>query len=388
MTSLHSARILIVDDEVEIRDLLLTRLQMEGYECAQAAGTEAALRYLDQTPCDVVVSDLRMAGRSGLALLDEVKRAYPKTAVILATGENDIRVAIEAMKQGAADYLLKPFQFDLVTAGIARALEKKRLENEIENYRLRLEQMVSERTRQLQEAMKQVEHTYDATLQALGAALDMRATEVAGHSLRVSRFSEEIARRMGFEGEDLRNILRGAFLHDIGKLGIPDAILLKNGRLTAQEKMVMESHVRLGYDMVQRIEFLEAAADIVLNHQERYDGLGYPRGMKGEEIPLAARIFSVADALDAMTSDRPYRAALPFAIARAEIVREAGRQFDPAVVDVFLSIPEERWRHIRDEVDQESYTQQVIRHRAGAPSVPPASEVVMLPRMRAAAGEA
>lgn len=388
MTSLQSARILIVDDEAEIRDLLLTRLQMEGYECAQAAGTEAALRYLDQMPCDVVVSDLRMAGRSGLALLDEVKRAYPKTAVILATGENDIRVAIEAMKQGAADYLLKPFQFDLVTAGIARALEKKRLENEIENYRLRLEQMVSERTRQLQEAMRQVERTYDATLQALGAALDMRATEVAGHSLRVSRFSEEIARRMGFEGEDLRNILRGAFLHDIGKLGIPDAILLKNGRLTAQEKMVMESHVRLGYDMVQRIEFLEAAADIVLNHQERYDGLGYPRGMKGEEIPLAARIFSVADALDAMTSDRPYRAALPFAIARAEIVREAGRQFDPSVVDVFLSIPEERWRHIRDEVDQESYTQQVIRHRAGAPAVPPASEVVMLPRMRAAAGEA
>ena len=364
MTSLREpVRVLIVDDETEIRDMLLIRLRMEGYDCTEAGSAEAALQHLEERPCDVVVSDLRMGGRSGLALLEEVRRSYPGTAVILATGENDVRVAIEAMKQGAADYLLKPFQFELVIAGVARAVEKMRMEQELENYRQHLEQMVAERTEQVESAMRQVENTYDATLQALGAALDMRATEVAGHSLRVSRYSEEIARRMGYEGEGLRNILRGAFLHDIGKLGIPDAILLKNGRLTTQEKLVMESHVRLGYEMVRRIEFLEAAAEIVLNHQERYDGFGYPQGVKGEEIPLPARIFTVADALDAMTSDRPYRAALPFAVARAEIVRESGRQFDPAVVDVFLAIPEDRWRRIRDEVDEQSYTDQVIHHR-------------------------
>lgn len=364
MTSLREpVRVLIVDDETEIRDMLLIRLRMEGYDCTEAGSAEAALQHLEERPCDVVVSDLRMGGRSGLALLEEVRRSYPGTAVILATGENDVRVAIEAMKQGAADYLLKPFQFELVIAGVARAVEKMRMEQELENYRQHLEQMVAERTEQVESAMRQVENTYDATLQALGAALDMRATEVAGHSLRVSRYSEEIARRMGYEGEGLRNILRGAFLHDIGKLGIPDAILLKNGRLTTQEKLVMESHVRLGYEMVRRIEFLEAAAEIVLNHQERFDGFGYPQGVKGEEIPLPARIFTVADALDAMTSNRPYRAALPFAVARAEIVRESGRQFDPDVVNVFLAIPEERWKRIRDEVDEQSYTDQVIHHR-------------------------
>lgn len=364
MTSLREpVRVLVVDDENEIRDMLLIRLRMEGYDCTEAGSAEAALQHLEERPCDVVVSDLRMGGRSGLALLEEVRRSYPGTAVILATGENDVRVAIEAMKQGAADYLLKPFQFELVIAGVARAVEKMRMEQELENYRQHLEQMVAERTEQVESAMRQVENTYDATLQALGAALDMRATEVAGHSLRVSRYSEEIARRMGYEGEGLRNILRGAFLHDIGKLGIPDAILLKNGRLTTQEKLVMESHVRLGYEMVRRIEFLEAAAEIVLNHQERFDGFGYPQGVKGEEIPLPARIFTVADALDAMTSNRPYRAALPFAVARAEIVRESGRQFDPDVVNVFLAIPEERWKRIRDEVDEQSYTDQVIHHR-------------------------
>lgn len=364
MTSLREpVRVLVVDDETEIRDMLLIRLRMEGYDCTEAGSAEAALQHLGERPCDVVVSDLRMGGRSGLALLEEVRRSHPGTAVILATGENDVRVAIEAMKQGAADYLLKPFQFELVIAGVARAVEKKRMEQELENYRQHLEQMVAERTEQVESAMRQVENTYDATLQALGAALDMRATEVAGHSLRVSRYSEEIARRMGYDGEGLRNILRGAFLHDIGKLGIPDAILLKNGRLTTQEKLVMESHVRLGYEMVRRIEFLEAAAEIVLNHQERFDGFGYPQGVKGEEIPLPARIFTVADALDAMTSNRPYRAALPFAVARAEIVRESGRQFDPDVVNVFLAIPEERWRRIRDEVDEQSYTDQVNHHR-------------------------
>ncbi|MGH9528143.1 MAG: HD domain-containing phosphohydrolase, partial [Terriglobales bacterium] len=331
----QSARVLVVDDEAPIREMLMDRLRLAGYECAEAGSADQALAEWDRFGAELVITDLRMPGRSGLDLLAALRQQPGShTAVILATAESDIQVAIAAMKEGASDYLLKPFQFDLVLAAIVRALEKTRLQRELENYRQHLEQMVADRTAQLRAAMRHIEDTYDATLQALGAALDLRATEVAGHSLRVSLYTEEMACRMGISGVNLRNVIRGAYLHDIGKLGIPDAILLKTGRLTPQEKAVMESHVRIGFEMVQRIEFLAIAAEIVHNHQERFDGAGYPRGLRGEAIPLPARIFSVADALDAMTSDRPYRAALSFPAARAEIVRESGRQFDPQVVQV------------------------------------------------------
>lgn len=345
----HLGRILVVDDESPIRDMLAERLRLAGYDCRQAANAAAALEQFQQHPADLVITDLRMPGGSGMDLLAALQQRRSGAAVVLATAESDIQVAIDAMKQGAADYLLKPFQFDFVLAAVHRALEKTRLEREVENYRQHLEQMVAERTVQLQQAMRHIEDTYDATLQALGAALDLRATEVAGHSLRVSLYTEEMARRMGIAGEALRNVIRGAYLHDIGKLAIPDAILLKAGSLTPQERAVMESHVRIGYEMVQRIEFLAIAAEIVHNHQEHFDGRGYPRAIRGEAIPLPARIFSVADAFDAMTSDRPYRAALAFAVAKAEIVRESGRQFDPKVVQVFTAVPESRWDDLRQQ---------------------------------------
>lgn len=372
-TPAHFGRILIVDDETSIREMLLDRLRLAGYDCGQAASAAAALEEFQQHPADLVITDLRMPGGSGLELLTALRQRRSGAAVILATAESDIRVAIDAMKQGAADYLLKPFQFDLVLAAIHRALEKSRLEREIENYRQHLEQMVAERTEQLQKAMRHIEDTYDATLQALGAALDLRATEVAGHSLRVSLFTEEMARRMGIEGEALRNVIRGAYLHDIGKLGIPDAILLKAGSLTPQERAVMESHVRIGYEMVQRIEFLAIAAEIVHNHQERFDGRGYPRGVSGDAIPLPARIFSVADAFDAMTSDRPYRAALAFSVAQAEIVRESGRQFDPKVVQVFAAVPESRWHDLRRQAARETAAPGAAPRLAPQPAAAPAA---------------
>ena len=224
------------------------------------------------------------------------------------------------------------------------------MELELEEYRQDLEHMVEERTKQLRAAMKRIEMTYDETLRALGAALDLRDTETAGHSERVSRYTLEMARIMGCSSDELRQIARGSYMHDIGKIGIPDSILLKEGKLTPEEVEVMHSHVRIGYDLVCRVAFLAPAAAIVLTHQECYDGTGYPQGLVGEEIPLGARIFAVADTLDAMTSDRPYRRALPFSTARDEIARESGRQFDPEVVLVFLNIPEEVWANIRLEV--------------------------------------
>ena len=341
---------MVVDDEPSVCILLSERLAQDGYQCRTALSGEEALELLASEPAEVVISDLRMNGMSGMVLLEEVHNRFPHAAFMVATGVDDIQVSIEAMKKGACDYLVKPIQLDSVVASVERALEKKRLEIELDNYRHNLEFMVEQRTRQLQAAMKRVELTYDETLEALGAALDLRDTETAGHSERVSRYALALAKTMGCADDQLKQMRRGSYLHDIGKIGIPDSILLKEGKLTPEEMIVMQSHVRVGYDIVCRIAFLAGAAEIVLTHQERYDGTGYPQGLVGSEIPLGARIFAVADTLDAMTSDRPYRRALPFEAARDEVLREGGRQFDPEVVLAFLKIPENVWEEIRAEV--------------------------------------
>jgi putative nucleotidyltransferase with HDIG domain len=189
-------------------------------------------------------------------------------------------------------------------------------------------------------ALRQIELTYDETLRALGAALDLRDTETAGHSERVTRYSLQIARVMKCSSEQLTQIARGAYLHDIGKIGIPDAVLRKEGKLDADETEIMRTHVRIGYELVSQIAFLAPAAELILAHHESHDGSGYPRGLRGDAIPASARIFAVADALDAITSDRPYRRARPFDAACEEIRGAAGRQFDPRVVEAFLSIPD------------------------------------------------
>jgi response regulator RpfG family c-di-GMP phosphodiesterase len=341
-----STRVLIVDDERSVCVLLSEKLSSEGLECQSCSSGEKALALMQGESFDLIISDLHMPGISGLELLEKVRQDYPRSAFLIITGEGDVQVGIKAMKQGAADYLVKPFQLEAVVASVGRALEKKRLEVELENYRQNLEQMVEQRTKQLRTAMRRIEGTYDETLQAMGGALDLRNPATAGHCQRVSQYCLELANGCHCSPEQLRQIARGSYLHDIGKIGIPDGILFKEGALTAEETEVMRTHVRIGYDLVSRIAFLAPAAEIVLTHQERYDGTGYPQGLVGEEIPLGARIFAVADTLDAMTSDRPYRRALPFHAARAEVVRGSGRQFDPEVVRVFLAIPAEFWNNI------------------------------------------
>ena len=347
-------RVLIVDDEPGVCELLKEKLSRECFDCQICSSGTEALVLLEQQFFDAIISDLRMPGMSGLGLLGQCHKKFPHSAFLMVTGVDDVRVGIQAMRQGAADYLVKPFQLDAVLGAIERAVEKKRLELELENYRLNLEGMVEQRTDQLRTAMERIEETYDDTLEALGAALDLRDTETAGHSRRVSRYCLEMARARGCTAEQLKHIARGAYLHDMGKIGIPDAILLKEGRLTAEERAVMEAHVRIGYELVSRIPFLAPAAEIVLTHHERYDGTGYPQGLKGESIPLGSRIFGVADTLDAMTSDRPYRRALPFSAAREEIIRGSGSQFDPQMVNIFTSLPEEGWENIRLEVANSS----------------------------------
>jgi len=346
------ARVLAVDDEYAACKLLSLILSPPAFYCATACSGEEALVKLQKEPFDAVISDLDMPGMGGMELLARVRREYPRMAFLVTTGVNDVDVGVHAMRCGADDYLVKPLQEGAVAASLERALHKRRLEQEVENYRLHLEEMVAERTGQLRAALQHIEDSYEATLQALGAAIDLRDNETAGHSQRVCRYSLEIARVMGWSDKQLGTLARGAYLHDIGKLGIPDGILLKPGPLTAQERKVMQQHVQIGFDLVKDIPFLSDAAEIVLTHHERCDGMGYPRGLKGEEILLSARIFAVADTLDAITSDRPYRRASSFEGARETIRQLSGSQFDPRTTSVFLSIPEETWPAIAKNQQQ------------------------------------
>jgi putative nucleotidyltransferase with HDIG domain len=285
----------------------------------------------------------------GLDLLRSVRGKHPHIGFIMATGAGDIRSGVQAMKDGADDYLQKPLDFDALTVTLNRVLKQKKLEVEVENYRANLEKIVEERTRQLMVATRRIELSYDDTLEALAAALDLRDNETAGHSRRVMVYSVEIAGAMGCDHEHVKTIARAALLHDIGKIGIPDSILLLPDPFTEKQRLVMETHVRIGYELLSRVAFLAGPAEIVLTHHERFYGTGYPQGLQSTEIPLGARIFAVADALDAITSDRPYRRAQSYGAAREEIARWSGRQFDPAVVSAFLSIGETVWQAIRQE---------------------------------------
>ncbi len=348
-TPAAAAHVLIVDDEAASRKMLATLLAHENISCKTAAGAEEALQILETQPFDAVIADLQMPKVSGMQLLAEVRRHYPEVAFLIGTGVDDVRVGVRAMREGADDYLVKPFESEIVMACLERAFQKKRLEREVENYRSHLEEMVAVQTQQLRGALRQIESSYESTLEALGAAIDLRDSSTAGHSRRVFLYSIEIAKALNLTEHQLTVIGFGALLHDIGKLAIPDRILLKSGSLTEEERRIMQQHVQLGYGMIKGIEFLAEPAEIILTHHERCDGSGYPRGLKAEGIPIGAKIFAVADTVDAMTSDRPYRAALPLQAAQEQIRCGSGKQYDPGVADVYLRISNEIWEKIRAE---------------------------------------
>jgi putative nucleotidyltransferase with HDIG domain len=348
-------RILIVDDEEAIREVVYSMLTMSGYECRQAASGVEALKILETQEFELLMSDLMMAEMDGKDLLARAKEKYPDMPVLMVTAVHDISTALEALRNGAYDYLLKPFEREQLLASARRALENRRLKLENRTYQTNLESLVEARTEQLRRAMLDLERSYDITLEALGDALDLKDAETEGHSKRVTAYTIAMARAMGLEQEKIRIIARGAFLHDIGKMAIPDAILRKPGPLTPDEVLIMREHCARGYNMLCKIPFLKEASDIVFSHQERWDGTGYPRGLKGEEIPLGARLFAIADTMDAITSDRPYRPAQSFGAAREEIVRWSGRQFDPNLVKTFLDIPENIWQELRKEITAQVY---------------------------------
>ncbi|HYO64296.1 MAG TPA: HD domain-containing phosphohydrolase [Pyrinomonadaceae bacterium] len=349
-------RILIVDDEPEIRGVLFELLSAE-YDCVAARSAEEALARLGSEEFHIVVSDIMMRGMSGLEMIPHACAYAPDAVVVMISGAHTIESAIEAMRAGAFDYVMKPFELTHVEAVVRRAAEHYALRAAKRRYENHLTEMVEQRTAELNHALASLEDSYRATLKALTSSLETRDSETHGHSERVVSFSLRLGRELGLGREALRSLEFGALLHDIGKIGVPDAILRKPASLTPDEWGKMRVHPLLGRQILEGIEFLEGAARVVAEHHEKWDGSGYPLGLKGEAIDLNARIFAVADAFDAMTSDRVYRAGRPYEAAAAELDEFAGTQFDPAVVAAFHRVPPEDWVEMR--------RQSVTRRKAG-----------------------
>ena len=333
------ARILIADDEALICALLSRILSSSGYSCHACSSGTDALACLRESRYDLLLADLMMPGMPGPVLLRHAVQCSPDLAVILVTGVAEIDAAVDAIQSGACDYITKPFNLNEVVRSVERALEHRRMRIQNRVYQQTLEEEVICRTRQLAETLAALRETYDSTLQALGTALDSREADSAGHSLRLMEYAGMIARQMDLPAEQVRAIEQAALLHDVGKIGVPDALLAKAGGLSEAEWDVVRRYPAVGCRILSEIRDLRDAAEIVLHHQERWDGTGYPFGLKGDQIAVGARILAVADVLESMTSDRPSQGAGPFESAREEIARVAGSQLDPRVVEAFFRIP-------------------------------------------------
>ena len=331
------ARILVVDDESEIVAFIRELLGTRGYEVLGLSDSREAASQFDTFHPDVCVFDFRMPHRSGSDLLDIVKKKDPKVEVIFLTAQDEAALAVDLMKRGAMDYLLKPVELNQLLLSIGRALEHRRLVIENENYRLRLEQLVLEKTKALNQALTSLSRVHSATLDALSMALDFRDQSTSGHSRRVADLTAGTAGSLGIKDAALVQIEHGALLHDIGKLKIPDSILWKPAKLTGDEWVTMSRHAEYGYEFLSNVEFLKGAAEIVYSHHEKFDGTGYPRALRGDRIPLGARVFMVVDSVDAMIYKRPYNNPISFQDAAAEVRRCTGTQFDPSVVEHTLA---------------------------------------------------
>ncbi len=342
MPTTVSPRILIVDDEIEITEILADLLS-EEYECYRASSAEDALARLRDGEFQLVISDITMPGMSGLDMIPHVKELSPQTVVVMISGMQTVESAIGALRLGAFDYLMKPFDLRQVEAVVKRALEHYELVVAKQRYENHLEELVEQRTAELDRALNSLEAAYRSTLKALTAALETRDSETHGHSERVVTYSLRLGREYGLNRDEMKSLEFGSLLHDIGKIGVPDSILRKPAKLTEEEWVRMREHPLHGQQILRGIEFLQGASRVVAQHHEKWDGTGYPLGLRKENIDICARIFAVADAFDAITSDRVYRRGKPYEAAAQELDDWAGRQFDPKVVEAFHRVPKEDW---------------------------------------------
>ena len=327
----NKAKILIVDDEVTIRRLIHERLSREGYHCNEAGNAEQALEKLTSNLTELVILDIRMPGKSGIELLPEIKADYPDTAVIMATAVGDIDIVTQCMKQGAYDYISKPFNLDEMALNVDRALEKRKLALEIRKYQQHLEQKVEEQTREIR-------RVFLGAIEALVFALEAKDKYTAGHSRRVTEIAVATGKELGLPPDDVEDLRWGGLLHDVGKIAVEQLIQNKLAKLTPQEYEHIMIHAHVGASIVKPV-VNEKVVEMIEHHHDHYDGSGLHQVAAGKDIPLGARVLAVADAFDAMTSDRPYRSAMSVEKALNEIRRCAGTQFDPVVATAFLKIP-------------------------------------------------
>lgn len=329
-------RILIVDDEEVICNVLDRRLTREGYFCTTAHNGKEALNHFYKDSFSLIISDIKMPEMTGIELLQKVKAIDPKMKMIMVTAYPEIDLAVNAMRLGAYDFIIKPADLDLIVMSVGKALESKRLEEEIEAYHNRLEELVEERTARLQQAYRFLKKSHLDSVKVLAEAIDAKDPYTRGHSDRVKRMSLAIAKKMGFSEERLENLEYGALLHDIGKIGIKDEVLQKQAPLSSEEYQYIQEHPLIGVKIVEGVEFFKDKIPMIRHHHEHYDGNGYPDGLAGEAIPLEARIISLPDAFDAMTSARPHRNIMPLQDVLSELEKCKGKQFDPKVLEIFL----------------------------------------------------
>lgn len=325
----HGLRVLVVDDEEHLRASVRERLEIAGFSVDVAGDGREALEKGNGGRYAVLLTDIRMPVMDGIALLREWVARYPDTAAIVMSAHAELHTAVAALKMGACDYITKPFSFDVLLITIESALRKKAVERQLRDYQANLEHRVKEQT-DLINAM------YVQSIQALIHALEAKDCYTRGHSQRVTMYSVAIGRAMGLPPARLDILRRAAILHDLGKIGIPEAILNKSGRLSREEFAVVTRHPEVAVGILQHIAFFQPLLPAILHHHERFNGTGYPHGLSGGSIPLESRIMAVADTFDAMTTTRAYRRALPLAEANAEVIRGEGTQFDAEVVSAFM----------------------------------------------------
>ncbi len=329
-------RILIVDDEEMICNLVARRLAKEGYSCSTAHNGKEALSLFLKNSFSLIISDMKMPEMDGLELLKRVKVVNSKMMVIMITAYADVDVAVEAMRLGAFDFIMKPIDLNLVVHSIRNALGRKRLEEELDTYHKNLESLVEERTGKLQQAYRILKKAHLDSVKVLAEAIDAKDPYTRGHSDRVTRMSLKIATHFDFSEARLETLEYGALLHDIGKIGIKDEVLQKRGPLTSEEYLYIQEHPLIGVKIVEGVEFFKDKIPAIRNHHERFDGRGYPDGLSGEAIPFEARIITVSDAFDAMTSVRPHRGIMPLEDVLRELERCKGTQFDPQILEIFI----------------------------------------------------
>jgi response regulator RpfG family c-di-GMP phosphodiesterase len=335
-----SANVLIVDDEAPIRELFGFWLEGAGYRCHSAASAQEALAVASSDTLDVALLDLRMPGESGIWLAKQLRDRCQDMALVMVTGAQSFDAAVEGMRLGILDYLLKPFGRDELLRAVERAVEWAEAARRERGERARLEAEIQRRSCELSSVFADLRVTSIGALEALLVTLNTRHPDAFAHARRVARMAVALSQRLGIADAALSDVNRGALLHDIGKIAMPDALLHKPGPLTQDEIAIIRTHPQIGHDIVAVVPFLQPAADIIFASHEWFDGSGYPRGLASDQIPLGARIVSIADTFDALTQSRVYRDGVSGERAAAELVRKAGIQFDPALVHLWLRLAE------------------------------------------------